>query len=122
MPVRSVIRAAISDRRVRVRHHGGYEHFERDPAGSAAGAPVVFRWTGPGHRLTVSEWYEDPEAVDPAEGPAVLTIHPADPQLLLSRALAAGAELEPAAGDTPAVVLRDPAGQRWAVVGATRSQ
>ncbi|MDM4719700.1 DUF5988 family protein [Micromonospora sp. WMMA1363] len=32
--------------KIKVRHYGGYEHFERDPAGVVDGAPAVFRWTG----------------------------------------------------------------------------
>ncbi|MCX4473466.1 hypothetical protein OOK41_24695 [Micromonospora sp. NBC_01655] len=47
-------------------------------------------------------------------------IAPTDPQLVLKRAPAAGAEVEPAT-ESPEVVLRDPAGQRWALVGATRT-
>lgn len=32
--------------KVKVHHRGGYEHFEREDAGSRQGpAPVVFRWT-----------------------------------------------------------------------------
>jgi hypothetical protein len=32
--------------KIKVHHYGGYEHFERDSAGVAGDAPVVFRWTG----------------------------------------------------------------------------
>lgn len=31
--------------KIKVRHYGGYEHFERDSFGAADG-PVVFRWIG----------------------------------------------------------------------------
>lgn len=72
-----------------------------------------------GYRLTASEWYDVPP-VGAADRPAVLAVAPDDPQLLLNRALAAGAELEPVADGASGVVFRDPAGQRWAVVGASR--
>ncbi|MEU4366841.1 DUF5988 family protein [Micromonospora chersina] len=39
-------RVSPVDSKIKVRHYGGYEHFERDSAGVADGAPVVFRWTG----------------------------------------------------------------------------
>ncbi|PSK63566.1 hypothetical protein B0E53_04490 [Micromonospora sp. MH33] len=72
-----------------------------------------------GHRLTVSEWCDPPaEAAGPA-GP--LPLAAADPHLLVQRALAAGATLEPGAGGPVDVVFRDPAGQRWAVTGAGRT-
>ncbi|WP_229397854.1 VOC family protein [Micromonospora okii] len=71
-----------------------------------------------GHHLTVSEWHEAPPPAATLPDPAALAVVPADPHLLLQRALAAGAVLEPAAGDPPRVVFRDPAGQRWEVVGA----
>ena len=71
-----------------------------------------------GYHLTAVEWYDDP-AADVGESPAVLTVTPDDPQLLLSRALAAGAKLEPILGDVTGVVFRDPAGLRWAVPGAS---
>ncbi|WP_245675560.1 VOC family protein [Micromonospora halophytica] len=74
-----------------------------------------------GHRLAVSEWYDGPGAVA-ADGPVVLTVAPDDPQLLLKRALAAGAELEAAADGAVDAVFRDPAGQRWSVVGASRPE
>ena len=31
--------------KIKVRHYGGYEHFERDSVGVNADGPVVFRWT-----------------------------------------------------------------------------
>lgn len=39
-------RVSLADHKIKVRHYGGYEHFERDPAEAADGTPVVFRWTG----------------------------------------------------------------------------
>ncbi|MFC8850477.1 MULTISPECIES: hypothetical protein [unclassified Micromonospora] len=51
----------------------------------------------------------------------MLTVAPADPQLLPERAVAAGAELEPVAGGSRDVVFRDPAGQRRAVAGTARA-
>ncbi|MGB2568719.1 VOC family protein [Micromonospora citrea] len=74
-----------------------------------------------GHRLTVSEWCEGSRAVDAVDGPAVLTVTPDDPQSLIERALAAGAQLEAADGAADAV-FRDPAGQRWSVTGAGRPE
>ena len=38
-------RLAAGDQKVKLPHNGGYEHFERDPAGPADGEPVEFRWT-----------------------------------------------------------------------------
>ncbi|SCL14026.1 Uncharacterized conserved protein PhnB, glyoxalase superfamily [Micromonospora nigra] len=69
-----------------------------------------------GHRLTVSEWHE-PDG-PPVDGPVLLTVAPADPRLLLRRALAAGATLEPATEGGSDAVFLDPAGQRWSVTGA----
>ncbi|WP_089153950.1 VOC family protein [Micromonospora sp. NBS 11-29] len=70
-----------------------------------------------GHRLTVSEWSDRP--ADPGGPPAPLALTPADPDLLVRRALAAGATIEPTDGGPPTgVVFRDPAGLRWAVPGA----
>lgn len=70
-----------------------------------------------GYRLTASEWYDGLPA---GEQPAVLTVTQDDPQLLLTRALAAGATLEPPVEGLSGVVFRDPAGQRWEIVGASR--
>ncbi|MEV0002668.1 VOC family protein [Micromonospora sp. NPDC050980] len=66
------------------------------------------------HRLTVSEWSDRPAGEG---GDAPMSLTPPDPQLLVQRALAAGATLEPG-GPPRGVVLRDPAGLRWAVPGA----
>ncbi|MFI5833597.1 VOC family protein [Micromonospora sp. NPDC051300] len=69
-----------------------------------------------GHRLTVSEWSDGPG--DPGGPGGPLPLAPADPHLLVQRALAAGATLEPPNGGPPVgVVFRDPAGLRWAVPG-----
>ncbi|MFI7218909.1 VOC family protein [Micromonospora maritima] len=71
-----------------------------------------------GHLLTVSEWCDPPGEPGGPGGP--LPLAPADPHLLVRRALAAGATLEPANGGPPAgVVFRDPAGLRWAVPGVS---
>ncbi|MEU6075124.1 DUF5988 family protein [Micromonospora sp. NPDC047074] len=32
--------------KIKVRHYGGYEHFERDSSLDLRDVPVVFRWTG----------------------------------------------------------------------------
>ncbi|MEU1753550.1 DUF5988 family protein [Micromonospora matsumotoense] len=38
---------AASDQKVKIEHHGGYEHFERDGVAMPDDPqPVVFRWTG----------------------------------------------------------------------------
>lgn len=74
-----------------------------------------------GYHLTAVEWYDDP-AIDGGDGPAVLTVAPDDPQLLIDRALAAGAKLEPSLDGATGVMFRDPAGQRWAVTGAILPQ
>ncbi|WFE60944.1 DUF5988 family protein [Micromonospora sp. WMMD712] len=37
-------RVSPVEHKIKVRHYGGYEHFERDSGGGEA--PVVFRWTG----------------------------------------------------------------------------
>lgn len=69
-----------------------------------------------GHRLTVSEWSDRPAEEG---GDVPLSLTPPDPHLLVQRALAAGATLEATNGGPPVgVVLRDPAGLRWAVPGA----
>lgn len=39
-------RVSLADHKIKVRHYGGYEHFERDATEAADGVPVVFRWTG----------------------------------------------------------------------------
>ncbi|WP_243715377.1 DUF5988 family protein [Micromonospora sp. KC207] len=39
-------RVSPVEHKIKVRHYGGYEHFERDFAGIAGDVPVVFRWTG----------------------------------------------------------------------------
>ncbi|MEU4565114.1 DUF5988 family protein [Micromonospora sp. NPDC023956] len=39
-------RVPLLEHKIKVSHHGGYEHFERDAAGVADGAPLVFRWSG----------------------------------------------------------------------------
>ncbi|MEU7573321.1 DUF5988 family protein [Micromonospora sp. NPDC049240] len=39
-------RVSPVESKIKVRHYGGYEHFERDPAGVVDGTPAVFRWTG----------------------------------------------------------------------------
>lgn len=39
-------RVSWAENKIKVCHGGGYEHFERDPEGTAEGAPVIFRWTG----------------------------------------------------------------------------
>ncbi|MFC8850476.1 MULTISPECIES: DUF5988 family protein [unclassified Micromonospora] len=39
-------RVSPVERKIKVRHYGGYEHFERDSAGADGEAPVVYRWTG----------------------------------------------------------------------------
>ncbi|MER5337557.1 DUF5988 family protein [Micromonospora sp. NPDC002717] len=39
-------RVARAEEKIKVRHYGGYEHFERGSAPEAADVPVVFRWTG----------------------------------------------------------------------------
>ncbi|SCL72096.1 hypothetical protein GA0070606_5954 [Micromonospora citrea] len=39
-------RVARAEEKIKVRHYGGYEHFERGGAPEAANVPVVFRWTG----------------------------------------------------------------------------
>jgi hypothetical protein len=39
-------RVSPNEHKIKVCHHGGYEHFERDASGLAGNAPVVFRWTG----------------------------------------------------------------------------
>ncbi|WP_229397852.1 DUF5988 family protein [Micromonospora okii] len=39
-------RVSPVEHKIKVCHHGGYEHFERDAHGLAGDAPVVFRWTG----------------------------------------------------------------------------
>ncbi|MFF5175173.1 VOC family protein [Micromonospora sp. NPDC000089] len=69
-----------------------------------------------GHRLTVSEWSDRPAG--PGSPAVPLPLTPADPNLLVQRALAAGATLEPTNSGPPfGVVFRDPAGLRWAVPG-----
>ena len=35
-------RVGVSDRKIKILHRGGYEHFERDVVDTT---PVVFRWT-----------------------------------------------------------------------------
>ncbi|MFG3714569.1 DUF5988 family protein [Micromonospora sp. NPDC047730] len=39
-------RVARAAEKIKVRHYGGYEHFERGNAPETADVPVVFRWTG----------------------------------------------------------------------------
>ncbi|GAA3774888.1 DUF5988 family protein [Micromonospora maritima] len=39
-------RVSPVESKIKVRHYGGYEHFERDPGGAVDGTPAVFRWTG----------------------------------------------------------------------------
>ncbi|SCF29509.1 hypothetical protein GA0070618_4940 [Micromonospora echinospora] len=39
-------RVPLREHKIKVPHHGGYEHFERDAAGVADAAPLVFRWSG----------------------------------------------------------------------------
>ncbi|WP_254909628.1 DUF5988 family protein [Micromonospora sp. NBS 11-29] len=39
-------RVSPVESKIKVRHYGGYEHFERDTVGAADDAPAVFRWTG----------------------------------------------------------------------------
>ncbi|WP_320068589.1 DUF5988 family protein [Micromonospora sp. RTGN7] len=34
------------EHKIKVRHYGGYEHFERDISGVTGEVPVVFHWTG----------------------------------------------------------------------------
>jgi Family of unknown function (DUF5988) len=37
---------ASTDRKIKVAHRSGYEHFERETLGDSPNAPVVFSWTG----------------------------------------------------------------------------
>lgn len=39
-------RVPLRERKIKVRHYGGYEHFEREGDAVADGTPVVFRWSG----------------------------------------------------------------------------
>ena len=39
-------RVQPDEEKIKVSFYGGHEHFERVPDSGAAGAPVVFRWTG----------------------------------------------------------------------------
>ena len=39
-------RVASSVKKIKIRHYGGYEHFECDHPEAAGGLPVVFQWTG----------------------------------------------------------------------------
>ncbi|WP_416904067.1 DUF5988 family protein [Micromonospora echinospora] len=39
-------RVALREHKIKVPHHGGYEHFERDAVGVVDGVPLVFRWSG----------------------------------------------------------------------------
>ncbi|MCX4473467.1 DUF5988 family protein [Micromonospora sp. NBC_01655] len=39
-------RISPAEDKIKVRHYGGYEHFERDSVRVADELPVVFRWTG----------------------------------------------------------------------------
>ncbi|MER7416976.1 VOC family protein [Micromonospora peucetia] len=74
-----------------------------------------------GHRLTVSEWHEAgaPAAAEGRED--ALTIERADPESVLWRAVAAGARVETPEGLSHQVMLRDPAGLCWTIVGPQRA-
>jgi hypothetical protein len=39
-------RVSLVEHKIKVSHHGGYEHFERETSGVADGVPVIFRWSG----------------------------------------------------------------------------
>jgi len=38
------LRAVSAGEKIKVEHHGGYEHFERDEEPDGDAGPVVFRW------------------------------------------------------------------------------
>lgn len=69
------------------------------------------------YRLTLSE-LSNGSGPDDSATTNILTFECDDPDLVLRRAAAAGAEVEMSpAGSANGTVVRDPAGQRWAIVG-----
>ena len=74
------------------------------------------------HRLVISAWDSDLPATGwgderrSAAADPVLRLACAESAAVLRRAVAAGARVVPPADGAPAVVIRDPAGQRWTLV------
>ncbi|MEV4830142.1 VOC family protein [Micromonospora sp. NPDC049257] len=70
-----------------------------------------------GHRFTVSEWADVPATTPRLP---VLTVESTDPDAVLRRAVAVGAQVSAANGTPREVLLRDPDGRSWAITRPER--